>query len=247
MAPLRIAAVSESWLQLSVPIYVLFPSPESCGAGSVSERSTGTLENGLSVPLNPAAVNAGGLNLRGIQLHYKTPYVQSYNFALEYQLSSTSAFQAAYVASLSRHLETFIGSNNQSVLLPPGSNPQNYVPFRDFARGSSYDDTIGNANYHSLQTKYEKRFSKGLTALVAYTFSKTRTDAGDLLSGGGIGGFRAPGIPGWGIQGDYGLAPFDIRHAFSASGTYELPVAKNIRFRTGMPNSCSEIGPRIGF
>jgi hypothetical protein len=65
---------------------------------------------------------------------------------------------------------------------------------------------------------------------VSYTFSKTRTDAGDLLSGGNVSGFRAPGIPGWGIQKDMGLAPFDIRHAFSASGTYDLPFGKDKRY-----------------
>src|ERR1039458_1267873 len=44
---------------------------------------------------------------------------------------------------------------------------------------------------------------------------------GDLLSGGGTGGFRAPDLPGFGIQGDWGLAPFDIRHSFVASGRSE--------------------------
>jgi hypothetical protein len=114
-----------------------------------------------------------------------------------------------------------------------GSNPQNYVPFPDFARGSSYADTIGVANYHSLQTKYQRRFSNGLTMLFAYTYAKTLTDAGDLLSGGGVGGYRAPYLPGWGIKKDMGLAPFDIRHAVSFSGSYDLPFGKGQRFMAG--------------
>jgi hypothetical protein len=68
---------------------------------------------------------------------------------------------------------------------------------------------------------------------VSYTFSKTRTDAGDLLSGGNVDGNRAVGVPGWGIQKDMGLAPFDIRQAFTASGTYELPIGKGKRFMSG--------------
>src|SRR5256885_5217042 len=39
--------------------------------------------------------------------------------------------------------------------------------------------------------------------------------------------FRSPGF---GIAGDYGLADFDIRKAFSLSGNYELPVGRNRRF-----------------
>src|SRR5439155_8639972 len=120
-----------------------------------------------------------------------------------------------------------------SVLLPPGTDPQPYVPYPDFARGSAFADTIGTANYHSLQAKYQRRFANGLAALVSYTFSKTRTDAGDLLSGGNVSLGRAPGIPGWGIQKDTGLAPFDIRHAFTSSGSYELPFGKGQRYLAG--------------
>ncbi len=208
-----------------------FPAANAVSPNYYPNGTIATLENGLSsVPLNPTAVNASGLNLRGIQFHYQTPYVQSYNLTLEYQLSNSDVVSAGYVASLSRHLESFASTNNQSVLLPLGYNPQNYVPFPDFARGSSYAATIGTANYHALQTKYQHRFSKGLTTLVSYTFSKTLTDAGDLLSGGGTQGYRAPDIPGVGIQYDYGLAAFDIRNAFSASGTYDLPYGKGRQF-----------------
>jgi hypothetical protein len=204
-----------------------FPAPNSVTPVTFPNGTVATLENGLSsIPLDPTLVNASGLTLRGIQLHYKTPYVQSYNVTLQYQLTNNDFVETGYVASLSRHLETFIGTNLQSVLLPPGTNPQPFVPFPDFARGSSFADTIATANYHSLQTKYERRLSSGLNALLAYTFSKTRTDAGDLLSGGGVSGFRAPYLPGWGIQKDMGLAPFDIRHAFSGSFTYDLPFGK---------------------
>ena len=193
-----------------------------------------TLENAFAgIPLNPTLVNASGLYLRGIQLNYKTPYVQSYNLTLQYQLSQSTSLEAGYVASLSRHLETFVGTNNPSELLPPGTNYIPYIPFPDFAPGASYDDTIGTADYHSLQSKLEHRFSKGLNFLVAYTFSKTLTDAGDLLSGGGVGGFRAPDLPGFGIQGDWGLAPFDIRHSFVASGTYDLPFGRGRTYMSG--------------
>ena len=204
-----------------------FPSANSQSPVFYPNGTTATLENGLaSVALNPAAVDAEGLNLRGIQLNYKTPYVQSYNFTIQYQLSRADSIEAGYVASLSRHLETFVGTNQQSELLPLGYNPQNYIPFPDFAYGSSYADTIGTANYNALQTKYQRKMANGLTALFSYTFSKTLSDAGDLLSNGNLGGFRAPDLPNWGIQKDMGLAAFDIRHAISLSGSYDLPFGK---------------------
>ncbi|HVN03383.1 MAG TPA: carboxypeptidase-like regulatory domain-containing protein [Bryobacteraceae bacterium] len=199
-------------------------APNSQSPMVLPNGQNGTLENSLAgIPLDPTLVAGPGLTLRGIQLNYKTPYVQSFNVTLQYQFTPSTTIEAGYVGSLSRHLETFVGTNNPSVLLPPGTSITPYIPFPDFSPGSPYDDTIGTADFHSLQTKLERRFSKGLSALVVYTYSKTLTDAGDLLSGGGVGGFRAPDLPGFGIQGDWGLAPFDIRHSFVASGTYDLP------------------------
>jgi len=210
-------------------------APNSQSPMVLPNGQNGTLENSVAgIPLNPALVQGSGLTLRGIQLNYKTPYVQSYNFTLQYQLTPSTSIEAGYVGSLSRHLETFVGTNNASELLPPGTNITPYTPFPNFAPGSPYDDTIGTADYHSLQSKLEHRFSKGLNLLVAYTFSKTLTDAGDLLSGGGVSGFRAPDLPNFGIRGDWGLAPFDVRHSFAASGTYELPFGRG---RTYMNSS----------
>jgi hypothetical protein len=200
-------------------------APNSWSPTTFPNGTTGTLENGLTgIPLDPTQANGAGLVFRGIQLNYKTPYVQSFNFMVQYQLTNSDSIETGYVGSLSRHLETFIGTNDQSVLLPPGTSVQAYVPFPDFSAGAPYDDTIGTADYHSWQTKYTRRFSRGFTGLVAYTWSKTLTDAGDLLSGGGTGGFRAPYLPGFGIRGDWALAPFNIAHMFSFSGTYELPI-----------------------
>ena len=84
--------------------------------------------------------------------------------------------------------------------------------------------------YHGLQTKVEKQFGNGLNFLSTYTYAKTMTDAGDLLNGGSVAGYRAPSVPGLGMAFDYGLADFDIRNVFHLSGGYELPFGKGKRF-----------------
>jgi hypothetical protein len=205
-----------------------FPAANSVTPVTYPNGTIATIENGIS-SIN-ATSSTQGLSLRGIQLNYKTPYVISYNFTLQYQLAANDYLEASYVGSLSRHLETFVGTNLPSVLLPPGTNAQAYVPFPDFARASSYDDTVGNAHYNALQTKYERRFAYGLTGFATYTWAKTLTDAGDLLNGGSVGGFRAAGIGAWNIHGDMGLAPFDIRQSFSANGSYELPLGRGRKY-----------------
>lgn len=188
---------------------------------------TARLETGFTcLPLDPKTVNASGLTLRGIQYNYITPYTQGYNFTVQYQLTPNQALEVGYVASLARHLEVFPGSNRESVLLPPGTDITNYQPFPDFARGASYAATEGSSYYHSLQAKFERRFSNGFNFLTAYTWAKARSDAHDLLNGGGDQGYRGVDVPGVGIQYDYGLANFDIRHAFKFSGGYELPFGR---------------------
>ena len=186
-----------------------------------------TLERGLlSVPLDPRLVNGRFLSLRGIEFNYKTPYVQGYNFTVQYALPANSSIEAGYVASLGRHIETFVGTNQVQQLLPPNQNPQLFIQHPDFARNSSYAATAGNSHYHSLQTKYTKRFSSGLNMLASYTWAKTLTNAGDLLSGGNVGGLRAVYVPGFGLKKEMALASFHVGQALTVSGSYDLPIGK---------------------
>jgi Carboxypeptidase regulatory-like domain len=203
--------------------------PSNSVAPVTPDNSIGKLSNGLlNVSLVPSAVNANGLNLRGIQYNLQTPYIQDLNFTLQYQVTSNQSITAAYVGSLGRHLLTTPGTNLPSVILPPNVNVQQYVPFPEFARGSSYSATDGNSFYHSLQIKFERKFTNGLSTLAAYTWSKLRTDTQDILFS--TPGYRAPSLPGFGIQGDYGLGGFDVRQALHFSGVYELPFGRGKRF-----------------
>ena len=201
-----------------------FPTCTTAGPGG-----TATFETGFScTPLNPLLVNAAGLSLRGIQFNYLTPYTMGANLTLQYQLTPSMSVQAGYVTSLARHLETFPGSNNPTSIAPPGTSETTLVPFADFGFNNSYAATAGMSAYHSLQTKVEKQFVGGLSFLATYTYSKAMTDAGDLLNGGSVAGFRAPAI--YGIAFDYGLANFDIRNVFHLSGIYDLPLGKGKKF-----------------
>jgi hypothetical protein len=155
--------------------------------------------------------------------------------------------QAAYVGTFGRHLEVFPGSNNPTALLPPNTTLTGSrllagqpggplpaalggLPFPDFGQNASYATTEGSSYYHGLQTSVEKKFGSGLNFLLAYTYSKVRSDALDLLNGFAGNGYRAAYVPGMGIHADYGLANFDIRNVVHFSGSYELPFGKGKRF-----------------
>jgi hypothetical protein len=192
--------------------------------------SMASLETGLSaIVFSPAEVNASGLSLAARQFRYLSPYYEDYNFAVQYQISPNQAFSLAYVGDGGHHMNTIPSTNEPSEILPPGLNPQNYVPFPDFARGSPYEMTGATTYYNSLQTSFQRRFSGGLTFMANYTWSHCRADwrSADAST---VGGWRAYTLPGFGLQGDYGYCDADAPQIFHFSGTYTLPVGNGQHF-----------------
>jgi len=209
------------------------PNPWT-GCATAGPGGVASLESGFScITFSPKAVSASGLGLQGLSFDYKTPYTLSGNFTLQYQFTPTLSVQAAYVSTQGRHLQQGTNANNLSQILPAtlpaGKGLGDYQPFPGFGNGS-YQSTIGNSSYNGLQTKVEKQFSGGLNFLATYTWSKTFSDAGDLLNGGSASAGRAPWVPGFGWGKDRGLANFDIRNVVHLSGGYELPFGKGKRY-----------------
>ncbi len=219
------------------PIQYNSPYP---GCATSGPGGTASFESGFScIPLTPAALNAVGLGLQGLQFNYQTPRTYSANLTFQYALTRTMSAQVAYVFTDGQNLQEGVGYNNVSQLLPAGTSTVPYVPFPDFG-GGSYQATVGDSTYHGLQTKLEQQFRSGLTYLLTYTYSKTMSDAGDLLNGGTTGSLRAYAVPGLeGPRFDWGPANFDIRNVFHFSGGYQLPFGKDRRYmnRGGIGNA----------
>ncbi|NYF51780.1 TonB-dependent receptor [Tunturiibacter gelidoferens] len=212
------------------------------GSGSNPYGSCATAGPGGSAPIGsglscssftPLAVNAKGLGLQGLQFKFITPVTLSSNFTLQYAITPSMSAQVAYVFTNVNNLQVGIGNNNVSQLIPANTSVLPFLPFPDFGQNGSYQQTLGISNYSGLQTKLEQQFSSGLNYLVTYTYSKTLSDAADLLNGGSTGnssGFRAAYVPGLGPRFDYGLADFDIRNVVHLSGGYQLPFGKDKKF-----------------
>src|SRR6185436_8425212 len=79
------------------------------------------------------------------------------------------------------------------------------------------EDTIANSNYNSLQVSLEKRFSHGLQANLAYTWSKSFDQASSFE------GELNPLDP----HGTYSLSQFDARHRLVLSYVWQLPIPRH--------------------
>jgi carboxypeptidase family protein len=202
---------------------LFYPAPNDTAPNRLPDGSLVSFDARERVALDSSIVNANGLTLRGVEFDYKTPYYHNYNVTFQTELLPEHTVEIGYVGTKGRHLEVFTGMNNVTMLLPPGTNPQPYVTWPDFARGSLLDRTVGVSSYDSLQTKFQRRYHSGLQFLLSYTLGIAKTNAGDQLSGGGVGGLRAPDVAGFDLKNDIGLAGFHTKHAFVASGNYDLP------------------------
>jgi hypothetical protein len=218
---------------------VSYQTPYS-GCATAGPGQTATFESGFScIGFTPLAVNASGLGLQGLQFNFVTPRTLAANLSLQYAITRAMSAQVAYVLTKADNLQMNLGANNVTGLLPYNASTTSVdstfpdapllSPFPDFSGGST-GRMIGASIYNGLQTKVENQFSNGLNFLLTYTFSRTMTDAGDLLNGGSLNGARAPDVPGFGVRGDWSLASFNVTNVFHFSGGYQLPLGKDKQF-----------------
>ena len=191
------------------------------------DGSIATIGRGLAaIPLdNTAAVAGNSLNLRGVAFDYKTPRVHTYNLTFQHELGSHHSVEVGYVGSRSYNIETFVGSNGVTQVVPPGLNANNFRTFRSFTGGFNFAAPVGEGTYHSMQTKFVRRMHKGLQFQVNYTLAESRSNYGDLLSSAGFGPLRGYDLAGWGgLANEWGLSYFHTKHALVMNGVWELPM-----------------------
>ena len=87
---------------------------------------------------------------------------------------------------------------------------------------------IGTSDYDSLQLTFRKRLSRGLSADLNYTFSKSI----DLTSASARAGNAGPSkiVNTFGPQQMLGVSDFDITHQFNANWVAQLPFGQGQRF-----------------
>ena len=99
---------------------------------------------------------------------YATTYTQTWNFNVQREFAHNIAVEVGYVGNKGTHLQA---SSAQNVPLPGPGNVQARRPYPQWGV-LDYKIWGGSSKYHSLQAKFEKRFSGGFSFLGSYSFSK---------------------------------------------------------------------------
>ena len=131
-----------------------------------------------------------------------TPYTGQWNFNVQRELPKSVLLDVSYVGTRGLKLQMSpernqspdsalaLGGNLRTLVANPFyrvitngalsgatvSRAQLLRPYPQFTSMISTVANIGSSNYHALQVKIEKRYSKNLTLLAAYTYSKMIDD-----------------------------------------------------------------------
>jgi hypothetical protein len=152
------------------------------------------------------------------------PYSENYYLSIERQLNVSTMMSFSYVGSQAHHLLLVYSANpgNPALCLAtPGCGP-----FREDAFGTrgplgpafsndDYEGSAGNSVYHSFQASV-RHSGERLNVSVGYTFSKSidqGSSLADVANPFNLASMRA-------------LSSFDLKHNFTASYEYELPIER---------------------
>lgn len=162
--------------------------------------------DGASFPLSDDAVMPPPFSLEppvasiyGAVRRLKMPATYQWNAAVEKMLGHSSSVSLSYVAAAGRRLlrmDYFV-------------NPNDDFTYAYLVRNTAFSD------FHSLQAQFQRRMSRGLQALVSYTWGHSldnaSTDSASHLVAQQIDARQ-----------DRASSDFDIRHTLSSAFTYEL-------------------------
>ncbi|MCU1302289.1 MAG: hypothetical protein JWQ87_2573 [Candidatus Sulfotelmatobacter sp.] len=153
----------------------------------------------------PPTASNGGL-LTAFNPNLQLPYTFEWNVAVEQTLGADQTISASYVGAAGKRLlqttNVFPGQPNQV--------------------GLFLVTNAGTSDYDALQVQFRRRLSHALQALASYTWAHSI----DTASAGSVGVDGNALVPSAIANGNRGPSDFDVRNAFSAGVTYDLPTPK---------------------
>ncbi|MGH9852547.1 MAG: TonB-dependent receptor domain-containing protein [Blastocatellia bacterium] len=157
------------------------------------------------------------------QFNERTSYVAQWSFGLQRELTSDMTVEATYFGSAGvklRRLQTYNQTRPSQL-----ANTNLSRPYPKFG-GFQVMNAPSHSSYHALYLKVQQRFSRGLTFLSSFSWSKSidngsgiRTSVGDSLTPSND----------YNLELERGLSAFDFRRRWTTSWVWELPVGKGKR------------------
>jgi hypothetical protein len=213
------------------------------------------LASGPSVAPISLTPDAGlGQGVYTVDRSLSSGYVQQWNLFIQREITPNLALSIGYAGSKVTHVgipdtninqlsvaQLSIGSALQQKVANPyyGIIPRSsslgdptittaqlLKPYSRFTTVSYFRNNVGNTNYNSFQACLEKRFSRDLSFLISYTFSKLIDEASSVFDSTLFIGppTNSPVADSFNRKLERDVSTGDIPHAFVVSSTYDLPI-----------------------
>ena len=236
----------------------LFPFIQTLGQQTLDNLNPAfILSQGPTVVPQPAGPDAGlGQGVFAAQRDNGSGYAQQWNLSLQKTFGNDWSVEAGYLGSKLTRLgvpdvnlnqltvdQLKLGAQltqqvanpyfgqipaNTSLGAPAIARAQLLRAYPRFTTVTLYRNNIGHSTYHSFQSRVEKRFSRGLTFSVAYTFSRLIDDAGEVFDSavltGPVANFQAADSFNKRLEKD--VSTGNVPHIFSSGLVYELPLGR---------------------
>lgn len=159
------------------------------------------------------------------------PYIQQWNFGLQYEFTSAWLVEVSYAGAKG----TKLGARNNLNQVPfefalDGRNTQAYRIMPKINGTGGYSAGDANNKYHAVNFRLEKRFSQGFNFLLNYTIAKNLESNGSGDSSYAQNGNTSLPLYAFDRSRDNGAAPLDIPQRFVVSYAYELPWGEGKRW-----------------
>jgi hypothetical protein len=180
------------------------------------------------VPSNGRFPLPDGVFTRALPEQQRPPAVDAFNVIVQRQINDTMSFEIGYVGN--RGDRVFAGDGpafdiNQATLngYPnvPRNNRRPFFNAFGWTQGIDFFCNCATNSYHSLQAKFNKRFSQGYSAKVNYTLQRVRNHDGQYFEA------NIPQHQGlFDSDLNYGPPDWDRMHNFVLSLVAEIPVGR---------------------
>ena len=212
-----------------------FTTPPFNNSNSPAGTVAAPILFGNPAPANPATRgNLGTVN--ATTSPWVTPVIQQWALSWQQELFRNALLEIGYAGSAGNHLIRPVDLNAPTpqemiaasrgiagcdTALSASNNPANCInlarPFRGF--GAITDrQTSATSRYHGLLTSFRLRPTRGITAQIAYTWSKNMTDATNDRDAIDVPQLRNN------LQLERAVSRLDRTHVFVASYVYEVPA-----------------------
>jgi hypothetical protein len=177
----------------------------------------------------------------GIDLNQETGRSTQWTSGVQRELGRDWVADISYVGSHAVNLEQNVQPNNAqpglgavdprrpyaALLFAPNTTFPSYVTVqgdRVPVGQINYFPHSARADYNALEVRVEKRLTRGLSLLSAYTLSDARTNAPQYRNAGGVNGSEnSPPQNSYDLEAEWGRAYYDARHRWVTSFTWSLP------------------------